>query len=66
MGHNRIVNLVGGTPLGSGQLEVYTEPSGRVDSVGYRRCEVLKPTDQIELAIDGQVLGRIAISALLP
>ena len=61
-----IVNLAGGTPLGSGQLEVYTEPSGPVDPVGYRRCEVLKPTDQIELAIDGQILGRIAVSALLP
>jgi len=34
--------------------------------VGYRRCVVLKSTDQIELTIDGQILGRIAISALLP
>jgi len=61
-----IVNLAGGTPLESGQLEVYTEPSGPVDPVGYRRCVVLKSTDQIELTIDGQILGRIAISALLP
>ena len=42
------------------------EPSGPVDPVGYRRCEVLKATDQIELDTDGQILGRIAISALLP
>jgi Uma2 family endonuclease len=55
-----IVNLI------AGQLEVYTEPSGALDPVGYRRCQVLKRTEQIELAIDGQVLGRIAVSDLLP
>jgi Uma2 family endonuclease len=55
-----IVNLV------ARQLEVYTEPSGALDPVGYRRCQVFGPTDQIELAVDGQVLGKIAVSDLLP
>ena len=55
-----IVNLI------AGQLEIYTEPSGPVDPVGYRRCQVLKPTDDFDLDIDGQILGRIAVSALLP
>ncbi len=61
-----IINLSGGTPPGSGQLEAYTEPSGPVDPIGYRRCAVFKPADEIELNIDGQILGRIAISDLLP
>jgi len=55
-----IVNLI------ARQLEVYTEPSGPLDPLGYRRCQVLGPTDHIELSIDGQILGRIAISSLLP
>jgi Uma2 family endonuclease len=55
-----IVNLI------AGQLEVYTEPSGPLDPLGYRRCQVLGPSDHIELSIDGQILGRIAISNLLP
>ena len=55
-----IVNLL------AGQLEVYTEPSGALDPVGYRRCQVLKPTEQLDLAIDGRILGRIAIADLLP
>ena len=55
-----IVNLL------AGQLEVYTEPSGALDPVGYRRCQVLKPTEQLDLAIGGRILGRIAIADLLP
>ena len=55
-----IVNLI------AGQLEVYTEPSGPLDPLGYRRCQVLGHRDHIELSIDGQILGRIAISNLLP
>ncbi len=55
-----IVNLV------ASQLEVYTEPSGALDPVGYRRCQVFNATEQIELVIDGQVLGRIAVADLFP
>jgi Uma2 family endonuclease len=54
-----IVNLV------AGQIEVYTEPSGPIDPVGYRRCQVFKPPDEVAVVIDGQELVRVRVSELL-
>ncbi len=48
------------------QLEVYTEPSGSSAPIGYRRCTVLRPTDQVSLIIDGQVVAQIPVADLLP
>jgi Uma2 family endonuclease len=63
---------VGGIPtywivnLFARQLEVYTEPSGPLDPIGYRRCQIFNPSDEVTLVIDGQNLGRIAVADLLP
>jgi Uma2 family endonuclease len=48
------------------QLEVYSDPSGPLDPVGYRRCQVLKPSDDVAVVIDGRELGRVRVSELLP
>ncbi len=48
------------------QLEVYTEPSGPSPPVGYRRCTVLHPGQDVALALDGQEVARIAVADLLP
>ena len=55
-----IVNLV------AAQLEIYSEPSGPMDPVGYRRCSVGKPNETVDLVIDGQVIGHLAVADLLP
>jgi Uma2 family endonuclease len=48
------------------QLEVYTEPSGPSSPIGYRRCTVLRSSDQVPLIIDGQAVAQIRVSDLLP
>ncbi len=51
-----IVNLV------DHQLEVCTEPS----PTGYRDRRILRPGEQVSLHLDGNEVGRIAVSAMLP
>jgi Uma2 family endonuclease len=51
-----IVNLV------QGQVEVYTDPSGG----RYQGHMVFKRGEEIPVVIDGQVVGRIAVSDILP
>ena len=48
------------------QVEVYSEPSGSVGPIGYRRCEVLRPGDLVPLIIDGREVARIPVVDLLP
>jgi len=48
------------------QLEVYTEPSGDAEPMGYRQTAVLKPGDSVTFAIEGAEMGPIAVADLLP
>jgi Uma2 family endonuclease len=48
------------------QLEVYTEPSGPSTPAGYRRCTVLRPGDQVTLALDDHLSSPICVADLLP
>jgi len=51
-----IVNLV------QGQVEVYTDPAGG----RYQNHTVFKRGEEIPVVIDGQLVGRIAVSDILP
>ncbi len=48
------------------QIELYTEPSGPVAPVGYRRVVILRPGDFVPLVIDGREIARVPVTALLP
>ncbi|MBV8488423.1 MAG: Uma2 family endonuclease [Planctomycetaceae bacterium] len=54
-----IVNLI------SDQVEVYTEPSGPSEPVGYSRCEVVSSTGEVALQVEGAVLGTIETARFL-
>jgi Uma2 family endonuclease len=54
-----IVNLV------SDQVEVYTEPSGPSEPVGYSRCELVGVSGEIVLQVEGTVLGTIETARFL-
>ena len=59
-----IVNLTGGTPPGSGLVEVYSDPD---QATGRYRSRVdLHPGDEVSVVIDGREVGRIAVTDLLP
>ncbi len=55
-----IVNLV------DRQVEVYSDPSGSSEPVGYRHCEVYRPGQEIPLVIEATEVGRIPVIDLLP
>ena len=55
-----IVDLV------DGQVEVYSGPSGPAEPVGYRRCDVYRPGQEIPLVIEGTEAGRIPVADVLP
>ena len=55
-----IVNLV------DGQVEVYSQPSGPAEPIGYRVCEVYRPGQQVPVVLDDVEIGRIAVSDILP
>jgi Uma2 family endonuclease len=55
-----IVNLV------DRQGEVYSGPSGPAEPLGYRRCEVYQPGQEVPLVIEGNEVGRIPVADLLP
>jgi len=59
-----IINLNGGNPPGPGSVEVYTDPD---PSTGQYRSRVeVYPGDEVTVLIDGQEVGRIAVTDLLP
>ena len=59
-----IINLNGGNPPGSGSVEVYTDPD---PSTGQYRSRVeLYRGDEVPVLIDGQEVGRVAVTDLLP
>jgi Uma2 family endonuclease len=47
------------------QIEVYTTPSGRGRSAGYRDAKVYGPDEEIPLILEGRELGRIKGSEIL-
>jgi Uma2 family endonuclease len=48
------------------QLEVYTEPSWPSSPLGYRRCSVFHPGDQVALMIDGKEAALVRVADLFP
>ncbi len=48
------------------QVEVYSNPSGPLEPVGYRHCEVYRPGQEIPFFVAGNELGRVAVDAILP
>jgi Uma2 family endonuclease len=55
-----IINLV------DRQVEVYSQPSGPEEPIGYRHCEVFRPGQDIPVVIDGIEVGHIAVAEILP
>jgi Uma2 family endonuclease len=47
-------------------VEVRTQPFGKGKRAGYVRCEIYREGDQVPVVLDGQEVGRIAVSDLLP
>jgi hypothetical protein len=47
-------------------VEVHTRPFGKGKQVGYARCDVYREGDCIPVELDGQEVGQIAVSVLLP
>ena len=55
-----IVNLV------DGRIEVYAQPSGPTPIPAYQSLLVYQPGDAVPLLLDGNTVGTIAASDLLP
>ena len=55
-----IINLVGH------QVEVYSQPSGIAEPLGYRHCEIFRPGQSIPVVIDETEVARIAVAEILP
>jgi Uma2 family endonuclease len=47
-------------------VEVYTEPFGTGKQAGYAGCAIYREGDQIPVELDGQLVGHVAVSDLLP
>jgi Uma2 family endonuclease len=48
------------------QVEVCSEPSGAEEPPGYRQCHVFGSDSQVDLIIEGSVVGRITVRDLHP
>ena len=59
-----IVNLAGGTPAGSGVIELYSNPDQATGQ--YRTRLDLRAGEVVPVVIDGKEVGRIAVAELLP
>lgn len=55
-----IINLI------DSQVEVYSDPTGPSDAPGYRQRQDFTPGSDVPLVLAGQVVGQVAVSALLP
>ncbi len=55
-----IINLV------DNQIEIYTSPSGRTEFPDYGQQQFLSPTDEVELVIEGDEIGRFRVTEVLP
>ena len=47
-------------------VEVRSQPYGKGKLAGYARCEIYQEGDQVPVVLDGQEVGRVAVSDLLP
>jgi Uma2 family endonuclease len=47
-------------------VEVRTRPFGKGKQAGYAQCNVYREGDQIPVELDGQPVGQVAVSDLLP
>lgn len=47
-------------------VEVRTRPFGRGKEAGYARCDVYREGDRVPVELDGQEVGQVAVSDLLP
>lgn len=52
--------------LNDGTIEVYETPLAAVDDPRYGDCRVRGDGDEVEVTADGQVLGRVRVSDVLP
>jgi Uma2 family endonuclease len=52
--------------LEANQLEVFTDPTGPADQPQYASCQVLGPSEEVSVFLDGREVGRIAVPDLLP
>ena len=55
-----IVNLV------DRQVEVYSQPTGPIASPSFQSTQVHLPGDDVPLVLDGQTVGKVAVTDLLP
>ena len=47
-------------------VEVRSQPYGKGKLAGYARCEIYQEGDQVPVVLDGQEVGRVSVSDLLP
>jgi Uma2 family endonuclease len=47
-------------------VEVHVRPFGKGKQAGYARCDLYREGDLIPVELDGQEVGRVAVSELLP
>jgi Uma2 family endonuclease len=47
-------------------VEVWTRPYGKGKQAGYAHCDVYREGDHVPVELDGQEVGRVAVSDLLP
>ncbi len=47
-------------------VEVHTRPFGKGKQAGYARCDIYREGDQVPVELDGQEVGQVAVSDLLP
>ena len=47
-------------------VEVRTRPFGKGKQAGYARCDIYREGDQVPVELDGQEVGQVAVSDLLP
>ena len=47
-------------------VEVHSQPYGKGKLAGYTRCDTYQEGDQVPVVLDGQEVGRVPVSELLP
>lgn len=48
------------------QVEIYTEPSGPTAKPDYKKTEIVEPSGELPVVIDGREVGRIQVKDILP
>jgi len=48
------------------RIEVYSDPTGKGRSAGYRRTEILGEGSEVPVVIEGRDIGKIAVKDVLP